>query len=92
MTIADAAAWLFARGHAVDVMLAVLAAEAAWLIAQRRSDTLPALLPAVPILLALRVALTGGGWPWVAGWLVLSLPVHLYDLKRRLISGSSDRR
>ena len=79
-----AATWLFARGHAVDVMLAVLAAEAAWLLARRRSDALPGLMPAVPILLALRVALTGGGWPWVAGWLMLSLPVHLYDLRRRL--------
>lgn len=85
-------AWLFPRGHAVDVMLLVLVAEAAWLITRRRSAALPGLLPAVPILLALRVALTGGGWPWVAGWLMLSLPVHLYDLKRRLTSGSSDRR
>ncbi len=92
MSVEAAAAWLFARGHAVDVMLAVLAAEAVWLLARGRRDTLSALLPAVPILLALRVALTGGGWPWVAGWLMLSLPVHLYDLRRRLTSGSSDTR
>ncbi len=90
--IVDAlAGWLFARGHAVDVMLAVLAAEAAWLAARGRSDALPGLLPAVPILLALRVALTGGGWKWVAGWLMISLPVHLYDLRKRL-TASSDRR
>lgn len=92
MTLGAVATWLFARGHAVDVMLAVLAMEGGWLLWRGRRDVLPALMPAVPILLALRVALTGGGWPWVAGWLMLSLPVHLYDLRRRLISGSSDKR
>ncbi len=79
-----AAAWLFGRGHAVDVMLAVLAFEAAWLAAAGRREVIVALLPAVPILLALRVALTNGGWPWVAGWLAISLPVHLSDLRSRL--------
>ena len=92
MSLDTAAAWLFARGHAVDLMLAVLAAEGAWLVARGRRDVLPALWPAVPILLALRVALTGGSWPWVAGWLALSLPIHLYDLRRRLTSESSGRR
>ncbi len=82
MTAAVAA--FFANGHAVDAVLAVLALEAVWLTARRRTDVLPALLPAVPILLALRAALTGGGWPWVAGWLAISLPVHLWDLSRRL--------
>ena len=77
-------AGFFASGRAVDVVLLVLAVEGAWLLMRRRSDVLPALLPAVPILLALRAALTGAGWPWVAGWLALSLPVHLYDLARRL--------
>jgi hypothetical protein len=84
LTIDAAVAWLFTDGHAVDVMLAVLAVEALWLVVRGRSDTLTALLPAVPILLALRVALTGGGWPWVAAWLAVSLPVHLWDLRRRL--------
>lgn len=92
MSIADAAAWLFGRGHAVDVMLAVLLVEGVWLVLSGRRAVLTALLPAVPILLALRVALTGGDWPWVAGWLALSLPVHLYDLRQRIISGSADRR
>lgn len=84
--------WFFAHGHAVDVVLAVLIAEGLWLAASGRRAVLPALLPAVPILLALRVALTGGEWPWVAGWLALSLPLHLYDLRRRFISASADRR
>ena len=91
MTIAALAGWLFARGHAVDVILAVLAAEAGWLVMRRRREMLSALLPAVPILLALRVALTGGGWPWVAGWLALSLPVHLYDLRTRFTESSGTR-
>ncbi len=87
-----ALAAFFASGHAVDAVLAVLALEAIWLATTRRRHVLPALLPAVPMLLALRVALTGGCWPWVAGLLLLSLPAHLYDLRRQLISASADRR
>lgn len=84
---------LFASGHAVDIVLAVLALEAVWLIARRRADVLPALLPGVLILLAVRAALTGAPWWMVAGWLALSLPAHLYDLRRRLNpSGFSARR
>lgn len=90
--MSDALAAFFASGHAVDVVLAVLGLEACWLVARRRVDVLSALLPAIPMLLAVRVALTGGGWPWVAGLLMLSLPAHLYDLRRRLTSASADKR
>ena len=81
---AAAAAWLFTSGHAVDLILAVLAVEAGYVTIRQRPDLLSTLATAVPLLLALRVALTGGGWPWVAGWLALSLPVHLWDLRSRL--------
>ena len=74
---------LFASGRAVDLVLAVLAIEAAWLVARRRADVLTALLPGALILLGLRAALTGAGWPIVAMWVALSLPAHLYDLRRR---------
>ncbi len=75
----------FASGHAVDVVLAVLASEAIWLKARGQSwaDIVPALLPAVLMMLALRAALTGMAWPFVSIPLALAFPVHLYDLRRR---------
>ncbi len=77
---------LFASGHAVDVVLAVMLVEAIFLIARRRSAAatiILALLPGAIILLGVRAALTGAGWPWVALALAASLPVHLADLRRR---------
>jgi hypothetical protein len=75
----------FASGHAVDVVLAVLAAEAIWLKLRgnRLADIAPALLPAVLMMLALRAALTGLAWPFVSLPLAMAFPVHLYDLHRR---------
>ena len=71
---------LFASGHAADVILAVMAVEALWLVARR---VLTLLLPGALILLALRAALTGLDWRWIALPLLLSLPVHLADVARR---------
>lgn len=75
----------FASGRAVDVVLLVLLVEGVWLKArgQRWADILPALLPAVLMMLALRAALTGMAWPFVSLPLALAFPVHLYDLQRR---------
>lgn len=76
----------FASGRAADLVLAVLALEALWLVlrrGRRPSDVALALGPAACIVLALRVALTGGGWPPVALLLALSFPIHLADLRRR---------
>ncbi len=75
----------FADGHAVDLVLAVLAVEAVWLMARGHSAraVLAMLLPAALILLGLRAALTGMAWPWVAIPLALSFPVHLLDLAAR---------
>lgn len=78
--------WLFAGGHAVDIVLAVMAAEAAWLVKARSwpaADALLRLLPGALILAALRAALTGMGWPWVALPLALSFPAHLVDISRK---------
>ena len=50
------------------------------------------LLPGACLLLALRAALTGQGWTWIALWLSLSLPAHLFDLARRLREASTERR
>ena len=77
--------WLFETGHAADVILAVLAFEAAWL---RRNGwrwlQLAGLLgPAGLIVLGLRGALTGAEWPLIALPLALSLPLHLLDVRSR---------
>lgn len=77
--------WLFASGHAVDIVLAVLGIEAVWLAARGRKliDLALLMLPAVAILLALRAALVGAPWPIIAAPLALSFPIHLADLRRR---------
>jgi hypothetical protein len=75
----------FSSGRAVDVVLLVLAAEAVWLKWRggRWADIIPALLPAVLMMLGLRAALTGMAWPWIAIPLALAFPVHVLDLRRR---------
>lgn len=76
----------FASGHAADLVLVVLALEAVWLKA--RGWTFHKIIglvgPAVFIVLALRAALVGAGWEWVAVLLALSFPLHLMDLRGRL--------
>ena len=76
----------FASGHAADLVLAVLAIEAVWLKTRgwAFAKIIGLLGPAVFIVLALRAALVGAGWEWVAVLLALSLPLHLMDLKARL--------
>lgn len=75
----------FASGRAVDVVLAVLLVEALWLKwrGQKWADIVPALLPAVLMMLGLRAALTGMAWPFISLPLALAFPVHIYDLRRR---------
>lgn len=76
----------FASGRAVDVVLVILVAEAAWLIWRGRGqplDIIVALLPGAFILLGVRAALVDAPWPQVALWLALSLPAHAADIARR---------
>lgn len=75
----------FASGRAVDVVLAVLVIEALWLRlrAQKWADIIPALLPAILMMLGLRAALTGMEWPFISLPLALAFPVHVYDMHRR---------
>ena len=75
----------FASGRAVDVVLIVLLVETIWLKSRGNiwANIVPALLPAVLMMVALRAALTGMAWPFVSIPLALALPVHLYDLRRR---------
>jgi hypothetical protein len=67
------------------VVLAVIGIELAWLILRRGwslADALCRLAPGALMLVALRAALTGLDWRWVALPLLLSFPVHLADLVR----------
>lgn len=76
---------LVASGHAVDIVLAVMLVEAIVLAARGRpvGAVVLALLPGALMLLALRAALTGAGWLWIAVALAASFPAHLLDLRRR---------
>lgn len=79
--------WLFASGHAADLILGVLGIEALWLRFARgwRWGTVAALLgPGALMMLGLRAALTGAPWWWIALPLAASLPLHLTDLRTRL--------
>jgi hypothetical protein len=77
----------FASGRAADLALAALLVEFAWLSLRRRPpallDRALPLLPGACLLLALRAALVGAPWPWVAAALAASLPLHVADLARR---------
>jgi hypothetical protein len=75
-----------ASGRAVDLVLLLMLAEALWLWRGRQvaaPAVALALLPGALILLAVRVALTGGPWWAVAGLLAASLPAHVADLAKR---------
>lgn len=81
----------FSSGRAVDVVLAVMALEAIALGIYFRAtsrgiplvDLLFNLATGACLLFALRAALTGRPWTWVAAGLSASLVGHLLDLSRR---------
>jgi hypothetical protein len=76
----------FTSGHAVDLVLAVMAVEALILIFVKKRRPLTVvltILPGAAMMLALRAALTGAGWQMIAIWLTVSLPLHLADLRHR---------
>lgn len=76
---------LFDHGHAADIVLGVLVLEAIWLITRGYSArrVLYALGPGALMVIAIRFALTGAAWPWIAAALAASLPLHLLDMARR---------
>lgn len=79
---------VFSSGRIVDAVVAVLVAEVLAVAVLRgrgmRAPTLlsavTAALPGIFLLLALRAALTGADWMWVALWLATSFPAHLADM------------
>lgn len=80
---------LFESGRIIDLILVVVAIEAifaaVWFRRTRRgvSGLLANLAAGACLLLAVRAALVGAHWPWVALWIGLSLPFHLTDLALR---------
>ena len=77
---------LFASGHAADIVLAVLAAEAIWLALRgwRPGEIAGLLGPAALIVLGLRAALVGAEWYWISLPVALAFPLHAIDLRTRL--------
>lgn len=75
----------------VDLIIGFVVVEAALLIAWHRrtgggvaaADVLPNLAAGFCLLLALRAALAGAAWHWIALALFGSLLAHLLDLRRR---------
>jgi hypothetical protein len=82
---------LFASGHVVDILLVLLAAEAAGLVLWHRrtgggvppADAATFLLSGVFLMLALRCALVGAWWGWTAACLAAGGLAHVADLRRR---------
>jgi hypothetical protein len=84
-------AGMFASGRIVDAVLALMLVEGillAWLHLRRGrgpapADVLANLAAGLFLLLALRAALAGASWPWIAASLGAALVAHLSDLARR---------
>ena len=82
---------LFATGRVIDLILGLMALEGGmlWAYRLRTGRGVPTrelaanLLAGGSILLAVRVALTGGRWEWVGLCLLAALLAHLWDLKTR---------
>lgn len=87
-------AWLFASGHAADLILGVLVIEGGWLRFRRGWSwraILALLGPAALMMIGLRAAQVGADWWWIALPLAASLPLHLLDLSSRLSASRSAR-
>jgi hypothetical protein len=82
---------LFASGRLVDLILVVVAIEAAFLAIYWRSagrgvspgDLLPNLCAGTFLLLALRLSLGDASWEFCCGSLAAAGVAHLVDLNRR---------
>lgn len=82
---------LISDGSLVSWILALVALEALLLYLYRRGtghgprlrDIAPNLAAGAALLLALRSALTGQSWNWIAAWLCVALVAHVGDLAAR---------
>ena len=82
---------LVVSGRIVDLILLLVVVEIAVLgyIRARRGSgiawraLLPNLVAGAALLLALRAAITGAAWPWIAVWLAAAGMAHVADLRTR---------
>ncbi len=84
----DALGSLVASGRIVDLILLLVAAEAALVVLGPdrfgpRAPLLAGLAAGAGLLLALRAGLSGAPWPWTAGALALAGGAHLAELALR---------
>lgn len=81
---------LVASGRVADIVLAVMALECVILAALFRANPtalfglIGNLTGGAALVVALKLALTGGGWPWIVAALATSMAGHLVDLAVRL--------
>jgi len=83
---------LFTSGRVVDIALVLMVLEMVglWMVARVRNRAFPFadlawnVAAGASLLLALRAALTGAGWPWLALFLTAALIAHIGDVRRRL--------
>ena len=83
---------LMQSGALADIVIAVMVLEGLLLLALRRSrwrslrtgDVISMLAAGLFLVLALRAALTGAGWPWIAVSLTAAFIAHVVDLRRQL--------
>jgi hypothetical protein len=81
----------FVSGRAIDLIIICMIVQALVLTAYFRKtglgvapqEFLPNLLSGAFLMLAVRCALTGAWWGWVALLLLSSLAAHLADMRRR---------
>jgi hypothetical protein len=88
---------LFASGRVVDLILLIILAEYLTLRLFLARGTHGAALSGIALyllsgaflLLALRIALTGGSWVWIACCLAAAGAWHALDLRRRFAGGDA---
>jgi len=81
----------FTSGRVVDLILVFVFLEAVFIAVHRGKtgrgvrlrEFASGMLSGVFLLLALRCALVGERWPWIATWLLFALIAHLSDLAGR---------
>jgi hypothetical protein len=82
---------IFQSEAIADIVIAVMAIEALVLIALRSrfrnlqiADAIAFLAAGFFLALALRAAMTGAAWPWLAACLAAAFLAHVADMWRRL--------
>lgn len=87
---------LFDSGLITEIIVGLILLEAVGLILYHRSTgrgpvptaILSNLMSGLCLMLAVRAALIGAGWTWVALWLTAGLVAHILDLAQRWGSDS----